>query len=153
MNSEIEAPRRCAECGASWINGQTCEDHFHQLLYWEAENPAYRAEVHHLMVLCYYVQHPSLYSPEGLNEARRLLAEFVEHDLSPVEARQRNRAHVDSNRRNWKIKGTAASHGSYAHAMVWKITASDVVAGGSENYCDNVRGWAESVNAVLKTMP
>ncbi len=153
MNREIEAPQKCAECGASWINGQTCEDHFHQLLYWEAENPTCGAEVHHLMVLCYHLQHPSRYSSEGLNEARRLLAEFVDHDLSPVEVRQRNRSRVDSSRRNWKIKGTAASHGSYAHAMEWKITAADIVAGGAENYCDNVRGWAQSVNAAVKTIP
>jgi hypothetical protein len=134
------------------INGQTCVDHFHQMLYWEAENPAYGAEVHHLMVLCYHVQHPGLYSPAGLNEARRLLVEFVEHGLSPAEARQRNRARVDSSRRNWKIKGTAASHGSYAQAIAWKMTAADVVASGAENYCDNVRGWARSINDALKAM-
>ena len=148
----MEAPRRCAECGSIWINGQTCEDHFHQMLYWEVENPAFGAEVHHLMVLCYHLQHPSLYSPAGLNEARQLLVEFVEHGLSPAEARQRNRARVDSSRRNWKVTGTAASHGSYTHAMVWKMTAADVVASGLENYSDNVRSWAQSVNAALKTM-
>jgi hypothetical protein len=149
----MDAPQRCAECGAGWVNGQTCEDHFHQMLYWEAENPACGAEVHHLMVLCYHLQHPSRYSPAGLNEARRLLVDFVEHGLSPAEARQRNRARVDSSRRNWKITGTAASHGSYAQAIAWKVTAADVVAGGSENYCDSVRGWAQSVNEALKTIP
>ena len=106
------------------------------MLFWEAEYPAYGAEVHHLMVLCYYLQHPSLYSPAGLNEARRLLVEFVEHGASPGEVRQRNRARVDSSRRDWKITATATSHGSYAQAMTWKMTAADVVAGGSENYCD-----------------
>jgi hypothetical protein len=149
----MEAPQRCAECGAGWIDGQTCEDHFHQMLYWEAENPAYGAEVHHLMVLCYYLQHPSLYSPEGLSEARRLLVDFVERGLSPAEARQRNRARVDSSRRNWKIKGTAASHGSYARAIDWKMTAADVVTSGPDKYCDSVRGWAQSVSAALKTIP
>ncbi len=122
------------------------------MLFWEAEYPADGAEVHHLMVLCYHLQHPSLYSPEGLNEARRLLAEFVEHGLSPAEARQRNRARVDSRRRNWKIKGTAESRGSYRHAVVWDMTAADIVAGGAENYCNNVRGWAQSINDALKTM-
>ena len=106
----MEVPQRCAERGAILINGQTCEDHFHQMLFWEAENPAGGAEVHHLTVLCYHLQHPGRYSPAGLNEARRLLVEFVEHGLSPAEARQRSRARVDSSRRNWKITGTAASH-------------------------------------------
>jgi hypothetical protein len=113
------------------------------MLFWEAENPRFGAEVHHLMVLCYHLQHPSLYSPAGLNEARRLLEEFVERNTSPAEVRQRNRTRLDSSQRDWKIKGTGAAHGSYADAIVWKMTAADVVASGSENYCDNVRLWAQ----------
>jgi len=146
------ASQRCADCGASLINGQTCEDHFHQMLFWEAENPVYGAEVHHLLVLCYHLQHPSLYSPAGLNEARRLLVEFVERGTLPVEVRQRNRTRLDSSQRDWKIKGTAASHGWYDHAVAWRMTAADVVAGGSEHYCDNVRLWAQSINEALKAM-
>ncbi len=149
----MKASQRCAECGAVWINELTCEDHFHQMLYWEAENPGAGAEVHHLMVLCYYLQHPSLYSPAGLNEARRLLADFVEHGVSPAEARQRNRGGVDSSRRHWKIKGTADSRGSYGQVMVWNMTAADIVAGGAQRYCDNVRVWAHLVNETLKLMP
>ena len=148
----MEASQRCAECGAIWIDGQTCEDNFHQMLYWEAENPGYGAEVHHLMVLCYYLQHASLYSPAGLNEARGLLKEFVERGTSPVEVRKRNRARVDSSQRDWKIRGTANSHGSYDHTVAWLMTVADVVAGGSEKYCDNVKGWARLVNDTLKTM-
>jgi hypothetical protein len=105
------------------------------------------------MVLCYYLQHPSLYSPAGLNEAKQLLAEFVERGVSPAEVRQRNRARVDSSRRDWKIKGTADSHGSYEHAAAWKMTAADVVTGGAENYCNNVRIWAHTTNETLKLMP
>jgi hypothetical protein len=122
------------------------------MLFWEAENPSYGAEVHHLMVLCYHLQHPNLYSPDGLNEARRLLVEFVEHGASPVEVRKRNRARVDSSRRDWKIKATATSHGSYDRAMAWKMTAADVVTGGSENYCNNVQAWARAMNETLKTV-
>jgi len=122
------------------------------MLFWEAEYPAAGAEVHHLIVLCYHLQHPSLYSPEGLEEARRLLVEFVEDGASPGEVRKRNRARVDSSRRHWKIKGTADSHGSYGHAVVWNMTAAEIVAGGAKNYCDNVRAWAGLVNSTLKTM-
>jgi len=148
----METPATCPECGTAWDAGQTCETYFHQMLFWEAEYPADGAEVHHLMVLCYHLQHPSLYSPEGLEEARRLLVEFVEDGASPVEVRKRNRARVDSSRRHWKIKGTADSHGSYIHAMAWTMTAADVLAGGSASYCDNVRAWAGLVNSTLKTM-
>ena len=148
----MEAPQKCSECGTAWTNGQTCEDYFHQLLFWEAEYPAYGAEVHHLMVLCYYLQHPSLYSPAGLNGARRLLVEFVDHGASPAEVRQRNRARVDSSQRNWKITGTPASHGSYDPPIRWRMTAADVVAGGSGNYCNNVRAWARSINEALEAL-
>ena len=120
------------------------------MLFWEAENESL-GEVHHLMVLCYHLQHPSLYSPEGLNEARRLLVEFLEQGATPDEVRKRNRAGMDSSKRGWKIKGTAISHGSYDHPIQWKMTAADVVAGGATHYCDNVRRWAQSILQMLKT--
>jgi hypothetical protein len=57
---------------------------------------------------------------------------------------------VDSSKRDWKIKATATSHGSYDHEMVWQMTAADVVAGGADHYCDNVRQWARSIDEALK---
>lgn len=149
----METPQKCPECGAAWNAEESCETYFHQMLFWEVEHPAYGAEVHHLLVLCYYLQHPRLYSPDGLNEARRLLVEFVEHKTSPAEVRQRNRDVADSSKRKWKITGTPTSHGAYDHAVVWTMTAADVVAGGSKNYCDNVRAWAQSIHATLKALP
>jgi hypothetical protein len=123
------------------------------MLFWEAENPADGAAVHHLMVLCFHLQHPCRYSPDGLSEARRLLAEFVERGASPGEVRQRNRSRVDSSRRKWKIAGTPVSHGSYDPPIRWTMTAADVVAGGAEHYCDNVRAWARSINTMLNARP
>ena len=142
-------PRRCPECGAIWAGEKSCETYFHQMLYWEAEYPAL-GEVHHLMVLCYHLQHPSLYSPEGLTEARRLLVEFVENGASPSEVNERNRAHVDSGKRDWKITATATSHGSYDPPIHWTMTAADVVANGADRYCDNVRKWAQSITDLCK---
>jgi len=139
----------CPECGASWCEGETCQDCFHQMLFWEAENPKYGV-VHHLMVLCYHLQHPSLYSPEGLNEAKRLLIGFVKHGVSPVEVHQRARTQVDSGQRKWKIKGTSASHGSYQYPIRWTKTAADVIASGVNNYCGSVRAWAQSVYVTLQ---
>jgi len=149
----MPVPQKCPECGAAWNAEENCETYFHQMLFWEAEHPAYGAEVHHLLVLCYYLQHPSLYSPDGLREARRLLVEFAEDGASPVEVRKRHRGRVDSSQRDWKITGTAASHGSYNPPFQWTMTAADVVAGGSKNYCANVRAWAESIHEILKTLP
>lgn len=142
--------KRCPECGAAWADGTTCQDHFHQMLFWEAENPA-NGEVHHLTVLCYHLQHPSLYSPEGLTVAMHLLEGFVVHDATPREVRQRNRATMDSGERKFKIKGTPASYGAYDHPVQWTMTAADVTAGGADHYCDNVRAWTRSVYEALTT--
>lgn len=140
----MDLTRKCPECGAAWGDGKSCQDRFHQMLAWEWEEPA-NAAVHHLMVLGYHLQHPSLYSPEGLAEARWLLVEFLEHGTSPAEVRQRIGARADSGNRNWKIKGTPESHGSYDPPITWTMTATDVVGGGIGGYRDNVRAWARSI--------
>ncbi|MBN2501597.1 MAG: hypothetical protein JXB38_12520 [Anaerolineales bacterium] len=139
----------CPECNTSLPPGTTCEAHFHQMLFWEHEFPELGA-VHHLAVLGYYLQHPSLYSPEGLKHARQLLREFVENEVTPGEARRRMAAGVDSGQRDWKIKATAERQGSYPVPVKWTLTAADVVAGGPENYRQSVRRWAQSIHTTLQ---
>jgi Family of unknown function (DUF5946) len=146
----METTQFCPECGAAWDKEKTCQDHFHQMLFWEAENPNYGLEVHHIMVLCYHLQHPSLYSSEGLYGAIHLLTGFLEGGVTTEEARRRHRATLDSGKRTWKIKGTPASHGVYDPPMQWKMTAATVIAGGVDNYCDSVRTWARSVYEELR---
>lgn len=110
----------CPECAAVWQDGETCQDCFYQMLYWEAGNPDY-GEVHHLMVLCYYLQHPSLYSPEGLEAGMRLLVDFVEGNLSPQEARRRMQGKVSSRRRRrWKLVATPQTSGAYPYPVRWE---------------------------------
>jgi hypothetical protein len=139
----------CPECGTVWPEGQTCQDDFHQMLAWEFQTPRLW-EVHHLTVLCYYLQHPSLYSPVALAGARQLLVEFVEQGAAPQEVRRRDRDTVDSSKRTWNFKGTTDAHGAYRHPIVWPMTAARVVAGGTEQYCANVRAWAASILAALR---
>jgi hypothetical protein len=127
------------------LNGGTCQDDFYQMLYWEAEDPA-RGEVHHLMVLCYHLQHPSLYSPEGLSYAQGLLEDFVVRGIAPAEVRQRQRVTVASDQRTWKITARPDAHGAYDRTIAWTMTAADVIAGGADAYCDNVRLLARSVS-------
>ncbi len=145
----MEWTQKCPECGAIWQGGKTCQDDFYQMLYWENESPAL-GEVHHLTVLCYHLQHPSLYSPEGLEQAKNLLAEFVEGGQSPGVVRQLNRGRVDSGRRKWRIKGAPASHGAYDKPVQWKMTAREVVEGGPDHYCESVRKWARLTLDILK---
>lgn len=145
----MKANQTCPECGAIWPEDQTCQDFFHQMHFWEAENPVYGAQVHHLMVLCYHLQHPSLYSPEGLDYARQLLVEFLEHGATPEQVRRKHGLAVDSSWRKWKIKGAGDARGTYKHAMCWAMTAADVLAGGVDSYCYNVRHWAKSIQDTL----
>jgi hypothetical protein len=118
------------------------------MLFWEMANPGF--DVHHLMVLCYNLQHPSLYSPEGLNGAKQLLVDFLERGLTPNMVRQRDRGKLDSGKRDFKITGTPASHGVYAHPVTWAMTTTDVITSGVIAYCDSVRAWARSVHEALK---
>ena len=143
--------QHCPDCGAALADGHTCEDDFHQMLYWEAEFPEYGV-VHHLMVLCYYLQHPHLYSPEGVEDGRTLLVNFVEKGATPQDMRRDNRERLDSGNRKWNISGKKVS-GSYSQQPQWTITAADVVANGSNNYVESVKAWAKSVNEALKVVP
>ena len=139
----------CPECGANLPDGNTCQDYFYQLLYWENEDPV-NGEVHHLLVLCYHLQHPSLYSSEGLVNAQEILRQFVEEGVSPADMVKRNRDKVASDKRHWKIKPTAESRGSYPDPIHWSMTTADVIAGGSAHYRDNVRAWGHSTFETLK---
>jgi hypothetical protein len=140
---------KCSECGAVWLDGNMCQNYFYQMLFWENENPGY-GEVHHLMVLGYYLQHPDYLSSEGLQEAIKLLQEFLECGITPLQVRKSRRADVNSGKRTWKIKATKGSKGTYGRPIKWGMRAEDVVVGGREEYCKNVRRWAASIYEILK---
>lgn len=139
----------CSDCGAILVEEQPCETYFHQMLFWENEEPE-NGRVHHLAVLCYHLQHPALYAPEGLAYARQLLKRFVVDGEAPAQVRQQAKEQVASNNRQWKIKGSAGSRGSYPVPIVWRMTAADVVAGGIDNYCENVEKWAATIQKQLE---
>lgn len=138
----MEAQAHCPACGAPQQAEATCQDHFYQMLFWEAEVPA-RGAVHHLAVLCYHLQHPSLYSPEGLQAALRLLVMFVEQGVPPHTARQQMAADLQNH--TIKIGGTADSFGQYAQPINWTFRAADVINNGADRYCESVRGWATAM--------
>jgi hypothetical protein len=146
------AQSSCSECHGSLTDDLTCQDHFFQLLYWENEVPAY-GEVHHLTVLCYHLQHPSLYSPEGMTYARKLLVDFLARGLSPAEVRRQNKDLVDSGNRQAKITSRPGAQGAYPVPVHWTMTVGDVVAAGKENYIASVRIWAESILQALEDLP
>lgn len=139
----------CSRCGAVLQPDKTCQDDFYQMLYWEAEDPS-RGIVHHLMVLCYHLQHPHLYSPEGIATGKELLISFVEQGLAPEIVRQREREAVNSKNRDWKITARPGQIGKYEHPVKWTMTAMDVVANGADAYLVSVRTWAQAVLDDLK---
>jgi hypothetical protein len=139
----------CPECGAALPDGETCETNFHQMLFWEHEDSS-RWAVHHLTVLCYHLQHPSLFSSDGLANGLQLLTAFVRDGISPAEMRCTSRDKVNSKNRDWKITARPDSKGAYDHPPSWTMRTVDVVARGSDRYCDSVREWAQSVYDSIK---
>lgn len=145
----MEIPTHCPACGARWIDSITCESHFHQLLFWEVEDPS-RGSVHHLLVLSYHLQHPHLYSPETLQAGMQMLAQFIEEGVSPKQMRQRLQSSVDSGHRTHPITARPGHTGAYVYPVIWKVTAADVVSAGADAYISSVEGWASSILAVLR---
>ena len=139
----------CEQCGASLAEGRTCQDDFHQLLFWEAENPEFW-QVHHLTVLCYHLQHPNSYSAEGLAGAKKLLVDFLEEGLTTEDVRKHERHSLDSGNREWRVRGDESSRGKYRNPINWKISVRDVVLGGKQHYPDHVRKWANSILDALR---
>jgi hypothetical protein len=143
-----EYPVVCPECGENKSDGQTCADAFHVLLAWEWEFEM--QDVHHLLVLCYHLQHPSLYSPDGLKSALELLIAFVEAEMSPQEMRRQIWQRINSGQRDFKITARPDAHGIYAKPVLWEMRVWDCVRAGHENYYRIVRTWSESVFSPLK---
>lgn len=145
----METVNRCPECGQVWqVEGLTCQDDFHQLLFWENEFPEF-GEVHHYMVLCYYMQHPRLYSPQTLASSKKMLADFLQ-GTSPSEMRHSLRDEVSSSKRTWKITGTPDAFGQYQNPVTWTMRVHDVVAHGPEGYIERVQAWAQHLYEDLK---
>ena len=115
----------CPECGIRWVDDQTCEGYFHMMGFWELDHQLY--DVHHLMVLSYYLQHPSSLSQQWLVGAKQQLIAYLEQGVTPQEMRKRITPQVDSGTRDYKIRATADLTAHYQHPINWSMTAKDVV--------------------------
>jgi hypothetical protein len=118
------------------------------LLAWEWEHNL--QDVHHLMVLSYYLQHPSRYSAEAVPGIINMLVDFVESGVTPQAMRERLRPMVDSGKRDYKITGTPDSYGTYPSPVTWTMTAADVVHNGPAHYYASVHQWTESILKSLR---
>ncbi|XUX00207.1 MAG: DUF5946 family protein [Dehalogenimonas sp.] len=140
----------CGECNAELPDDRTCAAYFHQALSWDFEDPAGAGSVHHLTVLCYHVQHPDLYSREGLEYAKGLMVEFLENGITPDTIRHGEAKNVRNSRRKWPITPRGSTSGTYRCPPKWTMTVKDVIAGGLECYPTSVKTWARSVFEALK---
>ncbi len=142
--------KTCPECGGLLINVTSCREYLNEMVRWDFEDFLGVGQIHHLTVLGYNLQHPSVYSQKGLEDAKNFLDEFVDKHVSFEEHDKRNRDRLSSSVRDWKITGTPEDYGVYKNKIEWKITAADIVAGGLENYVENVNKWSKHIYDTLK---
>lgn len=141
---------KCAECGAELEPGKTCRDYLNEMIKWDFEDFLGVGQIHHLTVLCYNLQHPSVYSKIGLEEAKKDLEIFLANPEKFTEHDKVHRENLSSDVRDWKIIGTADDHGKYLAAPEWSMRADDIVKAGLDNYVENVKNWGESVSDSLR---
>lgn len=121
------------------------------MLFWEHE-VAENGSVHHIMVLSYYLQHPSLYSQTGLQYARQLLRDFVIQRISPTQIRSEHKALLNSRDRKWNVTSRRDPKGSYGCPVHWKMTCRDVVDAGIQQYIASVQTWAGTIVDTLQIL-
>ncbi len=129
---------------------ETCRDYLNEMITWDFQDFSGVGQIHHLTVLCYQLQHPSLYSQRGLEDAKSFLVEFIDKNVSFEEHDKRNRENLSSSVRKWKITGTPEDYGKYKSKVDWKITAGDVARTGLSDYVENVKKWSRSIIDTLR---
>lgn len=135
----------CSECGAPLIKEGKCEAYLEKMIAWDFADFTGVGKVHHLTVLCYYLQHPSHYSFQGLEKAKMFLKGIIENSISLQQLYRIESDSFSSTKRTWKVTGTLKNHGFYPSKINWSMTAYDVVKSGIEEYPQHVHEWAQSI--------
>lgn len=138
----------CSSCGAEWSGNTSCTDQFHQLLFWEFDSDLF--ELHHLMVLCYHIQHPQLLSGQALETAKWQLAAFVDDGVTPDQMRKMLLNRLASQPSSVKVTSTNRDYGQHDSSITWSMTVFDVVSAGSEGYYASVKEWSRSILHTLR---
>ncbi len=136
----------CPECGAILRDGRSCQEQFEALLVLEYENPQSAANVHHLMVMCYMLQH-NRYSDEAAWMVVAGLEACLDRGVSPSELLRQNRRVTDSRVRQWKVTGST----TFTRHIEWPLTIMDVSSVDADAYCEKVTEWAHSVLETIRT--
>ncbi len=143
--------QQCSECGASLRGVENCRDYFNQMLVWDFEDFNGAGSVHHLTVLCYHMQHPSLYSRVALTHAKQFLKEVIQNNLSAKELLEKSREFLVTKVNDSSVKGSPGNHGTYSLKILWSMTADKVIADGLGMYQTHVNEWAQSIYNDIKS--
>lgn len=140
----------CPECGASLNGVTTCKAYFDRMIAWDFCDFTGVGRVHHLTVLCYYLQHPRHYSSEGLKESINILKKVIENNLSDKKIYQEESTRFSSAKRTWSVRGTESNYGKYSREITWSVTVDAVVKDGITKYPEHIVQWAKSIYSDLK---
>jgi hypothetical protein len=120
------------------------------MIAWDFSDFAEVGQIHHLTVLCYYLQHPSHYSPQALQKAKNILKDVIEKNFSDKDIYQKESDVFSSDKRKWSVEGTTTNHGEYGSDIHWKMTVYEVVKDGLDRYPENVKKWAHTIYEDIK---
>ncbi len=132
----------CPECGAP---GDTCHEKFESMLALEFEDPKVFGAVHHLTVICFNLQHSSMFTDESIAWMSSTVQAIVEEGLSPAELRERSVKKFDG-----KVKVLRKAPRT-SSKIAWSMTVLDVRTDSPEIYVKDVTAWAKSILADMRT--
>jgi hypothetical protein len=132
-------PEQCAECGAIFPEGSTCQTIFDELQLLELNDPAYH-RVHFLSVACFMIQH-GRYSDEALAWIQEKLQIYLDRQLTNLQLRQLIANETSSATRTWKI--VRQTDAATLPKIAWSMTIVDIIqsAQDPEKYCQLVKQW------------
>jgi hypothetical protein len=136
---------RCSECGAALEGRPSCQDHFHTLLFLEAEIPGGPGEIPHFYAVASYgLQHPSSmgYTEESLLGLRSAVRDVLKgaRDLEDIRRQVRYAAG-----RAGRVTRREGDPVPTWPVRKWSMVVTDVLKRGAGNYARAVEGWARSV--------
>jgi len=147
MREASDRPATCDQCGASFAEGATCEERFHELLAFEHAHPDAFGAVHHLVVATYGLQHPRGYTDAALAGWRTLIATTIDSRAALSMMRRRMREDFDGAAR---VRDPEATIPPW-WPRVWPMSVHHVMAPPVEpaEYVARATAWARSVVEAL----
>ncbi|MEX1018069.1 MAG: DUF5946 family protein [Litorilinea sp.] len=134
-------PTHCPECGTVLSADTTCREHFHALLFLEAEAPDAGLLAHFYAVATYVLQHPASmgYTVAAIAGLRTAVADALTGKADTAGLRRRHSALAGgpariTRRQDEPIPKWPASN--------WPMIVTDIIAGGADEYATNVEKWA-----------